>query len=70
MWTRDSANKLYFMERPDKYAFIDAPQDYLVGETSTERHVKLDESRKQQILEVLLQVYFGSMPAALVDRIK
>uniref|UniRef100_A0A914XQD2 Uncharacterized protein n=1 Tax=Plectus sambesii TaxID=2011161 RepID=A0A914XQD2_9BILA len=51
MWTRDSSNKLFFIERQDKYAFIDAPQDYLVGDTTTERHAKLDESRKQQILE-------------------
>ena len=52
MWTRDSSNKIFFIQRPNKYSFVRSPQEYLISETSTDRHLKLDDERKRQIVEV------------------
>ena len=35
-WGRDSANKLYFMQRADKYDLFHRPERYLISSSSTE----------------------------------
>ena len=50
MWTRDSPNKLVFVERADKYRLFEEPQEYLVAESSAERRAKMDSGRKQQMI--------------------
>ena len=52
MWTRDSANKLFFIERDDKYSVFEQPQMYLVPATSDEHNAQLDSGRKQQMIDV------------------
>lgn len=37
VWTQNSKNRLYFTRRPDKYAFIDRPEEFLL----TERNIDL-----------------------------
>ncbi|XP_045151380.1 ras-associated and pleckstrin homology domains-containing protein 1 isoform X2 [Echinops telfairi] len=51
-WTRDSQNKLVFMERIEKYALFKNPQNYLLGKKET---VEMADRNK----EVLLEECFG-----------
>ncbi|XP_006862087.1 PREDICTED: ras-associated and pleckstrin homology domains-containing protein 1 [Chrysochloris asiatica] len=51
-WTRDSQNKLIFMERIEKYALFKNPQNYLLGRKET---AEMADRNK----EVLLEECFG-----------
>ncbi|KAL6072864.1 hypothetical protein STEG23_018382 [Scotinomys teguina] len=47
-WTRDSQNKLIFMERIEKYALFKNPQNYLLGKKET---VEMADRSKEVLLE-------------------
>ncbi|XP_060050060.1 ras-associated and pleckstrin homology domains-containing protein 1 isoform X5 [Erinaceus europaeus] len=47
-WTRDSQNKLLFMERIEKYALFKNPQNYLLGKKET---VEMADRNKEVLLE-------------------
>ncbi|MEJ1271950.1 Ras association (RalGDS/AF-6) and pleckstrin homology domains 1 [Cricetulus griseus] len=47
-WTRDSQNKLIFMERIEKYALFKNPQNYLLGKKET---VEMADRNKEVLLE-------------------
>ncbi|KAM7104564.1 ras-associated and pleckstrin homology domains-containing protein 1 isoform 3-T3 [Molossus nigricans] len=47
-WTRDSQNKLLFMERIEKYALFKNPQNYLLGKKET---AEMADRNKEVLLE-------------------
>ncbi|XP_050606757.1 ras-associated and pleckstrin homology domains-containing protein 1 isoform X9 [Macaca thibetana thibetana] len=47
-WTRDSQNKLIFMERIEKYALFKNPQNYLLGKKET---AEMADRNKEVLLE-------------------
>ncbi|XP_030873845.1 ras-associated and pleckstrin homology domains-containing protein 1 isoform X3 [Leptonychotes weddellii] len=47
-WTRDSQNKLVFMERIEKYALFKNPQNYLLGKKET---AEMADRNKEVLLE-------------------
>uniref|UniRef100_T1JB27 Ras-associating domain-containing protein n=1 Tax=Strigamia maritima TaxID=126957 RepID=T1JB27_STRMM len=51
MWTRDSKNKLHFVERPEKYNLFVNPEDYLLIGSSSEKGVDLDDEAKNTLVE-------------------
>ena len=60
MWMDRSNNKLFFVERTDKYDMFLEPQRYLAPESSGERHARLDSGRKQQMIEVSAALLLSS----------
>lgn len=53
MWSRDSTNRLLFLERPDKFDTFLHPEDYLLVGASDQK-VKLDIPGKHALIQVLL----------------
>ncbi|XP_078656055.1 ras-associated and pleckstrin homology domains-containing protein 1-like isoform X4 [Branchiostoma floridae x Branchiostoma belcheri] len=53
-WTRDTNNKLLFLERRDKYLFFREPQFFLIDETESEASLELAQQGKDQLLEEFL----------------
>ncbi|XP_055933007.1 abnormal cell migration protein 10-like isoform X2 [Argiope bruennichi] len=51
LWTRDSCNRLFFLEREEKYDLFINPQNYLLGGSSSEKHAELDDDAKNNLLE-------------------
>ncbi|GIY30854.1 ras-associated and pleckstrin homology domains-containing protein 1 [Caerostris extrusa] len=51
LWTRDSCNRLFFLEREEKYDLFINPQNYLLGGSSSEKHAELDDEAKNNLLE-------------------
>ncbi|GFY56920.1 ras-associated and pleckstrin homology domains-containing protein 1 [Trichonephila inaurata madagascariensis] len=51
LWTRDSCNRLFFLEREEKYDLFLNPQNYLLGGTSSEKHAELDDDAKNNLLD-------------------
>jgi amyloid beta A4 precursor protein-binding family B protein 1-interacting protein len=52
MWTRDSKNKLLFLERPDKTELFSAPENFLLSH-SDRRNTDFDDHARAILLEVL-----------------
>ncbi|XP_054163325.1 uncharacterized protein LOC128961142 [Oppia nitens] len=65
LWTRDSNNRLYFMERDDKYELFSQPEHYLLGADSSERDAQLDDEAKA----ILVDEFFssGTVPVPEVE---
>ncbi|KAG8188628.1 hypothetical protein JTE90_005981 [Oedothorax gibbosus] len=51
LWTRDSCNRLFFLEKEEKYDLFKNPQNYLLGGTSSEKHADLDDDAKTNLLD-------------------
>ncbi|XP_054724095.1 ras-associated and pleckstrin homology domains-containing protein 1-like [Uloborus diversus] len=51
LWTRDSCNRLFFLEREEKYDLFMNPQNYLLGGSSSEKHAELDDDAKTILLD-------------------
>ncbi|KAJ4433830.1 hypothetical protein ANN_16142 [Periplaneta americana] len=54
MWTRDSKNKLLFLERPDKTELFSAPESFLLSQSDRSNTDFDDHARA-----ILLEVYYG-----------
>jgi hypothetical protein len=52
MWTRDSKNKLLFLERPDKTELFSAPENFLLSPTDRS-NTDFDDHARAILLEVL-----------------
>lgn len=53
MWSRDSTNKLIFLERPDKYDVFRRPEEYLLGPGgATELRGKIDDAGRGSLIQV------------------
>ncbi|XP_017591051.1 PREDICTED: ras-associated and pleckstrin homology domains-containing protein 1 [Corvus brachyrhynchos] len=64
-WTRDSQNKLMFVERIEKYALFKNPQNYLLGKKETS---EMADRNKEVLLEVCFPnhcVYFPEIEGVL-----
>lgn len=51
MWTRDSKNKIFFMEREDKYDMFGNPQRYFLGEKIPQQGDCMDDHTKNSLVE-------------------
>lgn len=51
MWTRDSKNKIFFVEREDKYDMFLNPQRYFLGENMAQEGDCMDEHTKNSLVE-------------------
>jgi hypothetical protein len=51
MWTRDSKNKIFFVEREDKYDTFLNPQRYFLGEKIPQQGDCMDEHTKNSLIE-------------------
>uniref|UniRef100_L7M7E1 Putative pico n=1 Tax=Rhipicephalus pulchellus TaxID=72859 RepID=L7M7E1_RHIPC len=56
LWTRDSSNRILFMEREEKYDLFVRPENYLLGGSSSEHGAELDDDAKL----ALIDEFFGS----------
>lgn len=52
MWTRDSKNKLLFVERPDKTELFSAPENFLLSQFDRS-NTDYDDHARAILLEVL-----------------
>lgn len=55
LWTRESKNKIYFVERPEKTRLFQQPEKFLLS-ASDKRDVDYDEHARNMLLEE----FFGS----------
>ena len=68
MWTVDSKNTLWFIERPEKYDVFVRPERYLLGTSSSQQGDTMEDHARQELLEeyfsstgkVATVVYFSS----------
>ena len=51
LWTRDSKNRILFLERPDKYDLFLKPENYLAGSTN-QKNVDYDDESRNTLIEV------------------
>ncbi|XP_076067136.1 ras-associated and pleckstrin homology domains-containing protein pico isoform X2 [Oratosquilla oratoria] len=51
LWTRDSKNKLLFLERPEKYDLFLRPELYLLIGSSSQKDLDLDDEGRSTLLE-------------------
>ncbi|XP_067137518.1 abnormal cell migration protein 10 isoform X3 [Centruroides vittatus] len=51
LWTRDSTNKLLFLQKEEKYDLFLNPEDYLLSCSSSEKGAELDDEGKITLLE-------------------
>ena len=56
MWTVDSKNTLWFIERPEKYDVFVRPERYLLGTSSSQQGDTMEDHARQELLEE----YFSS----------
>lgn len=52
LWTRDSKNKLLFLERPDKYDLFLRPEHYILIGSSSQKNADLDDEGRNTLVEV------------------
>lgn len=52
MWTRDSKNKLLFVERIDKYDLFFHPENYLLYGNTHQSSSDIDDEARNNLLEV------------------
>ncbi|XP_018011613.1 abnormal cell migration protein 10 isoform X2 [Hyalella azteca] len=60
LWARDSQNKLYFLDRPDKYMLFWQPEQFLNASQSTPAEPLLDDEAKNNLIEEFFSS--GSVP--------
>jgi amyloid beta A4 precursor protein-binding family B protein 1-interacting protein len=60
MWTRDSKNKLLFLERPDKTELFSTPENFLLSH-SDRRNTDFDDHARAILLEVLHSILKDSV---------
>lgn len=51
LWTRDSKNKLLFLERPDKYDLFLRPEQYILIGSSSQKNADLDDDGRNTLIE-------------------
>lgn len=51
LWTRDSKNKLLFLERPDKYDLFLRPEQYILIGSSSQKNSDLDDEGRNTLIE-------------------
>ncbi|XP_068632736.1 amyloid beta A4 precursor protein-binding family B member 1-interacting protein [Battus philenor] len=51
MWTRESKNKILFVERPEKISLFQNPEKFLLNEDDRGRSIEHDDHSRQVILE-------------------
>ncbi|XP_042211048.1 abnormal cell migration protein 10-like isoform X2 [Homarus americanus] len=51
LWTRDSKNKLLFLERPDKYDLFLRPEQYILIGSSSQKNSDLDDEGRSTLIE-------------------
>lgn len=51
LWTRDSKNKIYFAERPDKTQLFSQPEKFLLSMTDKRDNTDYDEHSRSMLLE-------------------
>ncbi|XP_050697627.1 ras-associated and pleckstrin homology domains-containing protein 1-like isoform X3 [Eriocheir sinensis] len=51
LWTRDSKNKLLFLERPDKYDLFLRPEHYILIGSSSQKNADLDDEGRNTLVE-------------------
>jgi amyloid beta A4 precursor protein-binding family B protein 1-interacting protein len=66
MWTRDSKNKLLFLERPDKTELFSAPENFLLSH-SDRNSMDYDDHARAILLEV--QGYFAESTVVMARRV-
>uniref|UniRef100_A0A131YD94 Amyloid beta A4 protein-binding family B member 1-interacting protein n=1 Tax=Rhipicephalus appendiculatus TaxID=34631 RepID=A0A131YD94_RHIAP len=52
LWTRDSSNRILFVEREEKYDLFVRPENYLLGGSSSEHGAELDDDAKLALIDV------------------
>ncbi|KAH7963537.1 hypothetical protein HPB52_021304 [Rhipicephalus sanguineus] len=52
LWTRDSSNRILFVEREEKYDLFVRPENYLLGGSSSEHGAQLDDDAKLALIDV------------------
>ncbi|XP_033856372.2 amyloid beta A4 precursor protein-binding family B member 1-interacting protein-like [Acipenser ruthenus] len=50
-WTRDSENKILFVEKPDKYAVFKNPQNFYIGKKEKKEKKDMKEKDKESLLK-------------------
>ncbi|KAK7793080.1 hypothetical protein R5R35_013521 [Gryllus longicercus] len=63
MWTRDSKNRLLFLERPDKVQLFTAPERFLLSPSASDRGAEFDDHARS----LLLEEYFSSTGVGIPD---
>ena len=58
LWTRDSKNKILFLERPDKYDLFLRPESYLLIGSSNQKNVDYDDESRNTLIEVCIYFIF------------
>lgn len=51
LWSRDSKNKIYFVERPEKTQLFLQPEKYLLSTTDKRDNLENDEHSRNMLLE-------------------
>ncbi|ROT67873.1 Ras-associated and pleckstrin-like proteiny domains-containing protein 1 [Penaeus vannamei] len=51
LWTRDSKNKLLFLERPDKYDLFLRPEQYILIGSSSQKQCDMDDDGRNTLIE-------------------
>lgn len=55
LWTRDSKNKLLFLERPDKYDLFLRPEQYILIGSSSQKQCDMDDDGRNTLIEVRIE---------------
>ncbi|XP_066142250.1 ras-associated and pleckstrin homology domains-containing protein 1 isoform X3 [Euwallacea fornicatus] len=62
LWTRESKNKIYFVERHDKMKLFTQPEHFLLSSTDKSNSVDYDEHSRNMLLEDFFASTNGSLP--------
>lgn len=62
LWTRDSKNKIYFVERPDKTQLFMTPERFLLSYTDKKDNLDNDEHSRNLLLEEFFSSSTRSIP--------
>ena len=64
LWTKESTNRLYFMEKEEKYDLFVNPERYLLEADSSERGTQLDDEARASLIE---EFFTGGVPVPEVE---
>ncbi|XP_030766659.1 ras-associated and pleckstrin homology domains-containing protein 1 isoform X5 [Sitophilus oryzae] len=62
VWTRESKNKIYFVERPDKIKLFLQPERFLLSNEDKKESLDYDEHARNMLLEEFFASTNGSIP--------